>query len=380
MKRAPRGLVIAGIAAILIGTVAVNTGLRLTGVVHEGYWMFAVLVAAGVAAILIGALIHLFRGPATLGRRALVAAACVALAALGVGWPATTVGPAWSVETSHGRREYVIHDPGVPRGGDGLRPAVLVFHGFLQTPRGMRNLTGIDRLADEEGFLVVYPKGTFRSWNDGDDTKPASKRDVDDGAFLTALVDSLPARHGVDPGRVYAIGFSNGGYLLVRHACELAGRVAALGIVGAGTYPVWDPECRPEAPLPAAFVIGGADPTIARLDERFDVSPGASADLWTEAYGCPEPTARAVPGNTGTAAVHHSTRRCPGGFVAHQIVVEGEGHTWPGGPQFLPPFLAGEATDAFDATTWLWEFFEEIGSGVPKGGPTPNGEVSRDER
>lgn len=360
MNRVPRGFVGLGLASVLAGTVATNTALRRTALVHGGYWVFAGLVALGVLWILTGALVHLFRGPGRFGRRALVAGGCVACAALGVAWPGLAMGPAWSIERPDGRREYLIHDPRSATERTGPAPAVLLLHGFLQSPRGMRNLTEIERLAGDEGFVVVYPRGTFRSWNDGDDTKPASTRDIDDLAFLETLLDSLPARHGVDPGRVYAIGFSNGGYLLVRYACELSGPIAAFGIVAAGTYPVWDPACRPEAPPPAAFVLGSADPTIAPLDERFERSPGVSGERWAVAYGCPEPVAIPASGDVGSAAVLHTRWRCPDGFTVHQIVVEGAGHAWPGGPQFLPPFLAGRTTDAFDATRWLWEYFQRV--------------------
>ncbi len=366
MSRVTRALAIVGTCAVLAGTIATNTALRRTPLVHAHYWVFALLVPLGVTVVVAGSLIHLIRGRRPLSARAAVALACVAGAALAAGWPAFGMGDGWSIDVAGGRRGYIVHLPPAASADTGDLPAVLLLHGFVQSPRGMRNLTDIERLADEAGFVVIYPKGTLRSWNDGDDTKPASKRNVDDLAFLAALVDSLPARHGVDPARVYAIGFSNGGFLLVRHACALAGPIAAFGIVAAGTYPVWDPDCRPGAPVPAAFILGAADPTLAPLNRRFEVAPDASAELWAHAYGCEDPDIGRAASDVGSASVIHTWRRCPDGFEVHQIVVRGAGHAWPGGPQFLPPFLAGETTDALDATGWLWDFFESTTAGRPR--------------
>jgi len=38
-------------------------------------------------------------------------------------------------------------------------------------------------------------------------------------------------------------------------------------------------------------------------------------------------------------------------------VVEGAGHTWPGGRLSLPRILFGRAGRAFDATRVIWDFF-----------------------
>jgi polyhydroxybutyrate depolymerase len=39
-------------------------------------------------------------------------------------------------------------------------------------------------------------------------------------------------------------------------------------------------------------------------------------------------------------------------------VIEGGGHTWPGGPQYLPAFLIGKASRNLDATQTIWDFFK----------------------
>jgi polyhydroxybutyrate depolymerase len=65
-------------------------------------------------------------------------------------------------------RTYRIH---LPSQRDQTKPVPLVFlfHGGGGTGQGMEKLTlgGFNRLADREGFIVVYPDGIEKHWNDG---------------------------------------------------------------------------------------------------------------------------------------------------------------------------------------------------------------------
>src|SRR5262245_42601457 len=63
-------------------------------------------------------------------------------------------------------RTYLLH---VPPSYDGSRavPLVLAFHGVGGQGWGMSRLSGFDALSDRRGFLVVYPDGLSRQWNDG---------------------------------------------------------------------------------------------------------------------------------------------------------------------------------------------------------------------
>ena len=61
-------------------------------------------------------------------------------------------------------------------------PLVLVFHGGLGLATRMDELTGFDAIADREGFVVVYPQGVNKLWNDGRNIEGADK--FDDVAFI----------------------------------------------------------------------------------------------------------------------------------------------------------------------------------------------------
>jgi len=123
-------------------------------------------------------------------------------------------------------------------------PLVFAFHGFSQEKDGFARYTRLDRLAQREGFILVYPNGVGRQW----DQRGRGNPDV---AFFDALYRYLAARYPIDRARVYATGFSMGGFftnLLAAQRSEVLaaaaphsgwiGRWAAGGINARRKYPV----------------------------------------------------------------------------------------------------------------------------------------------
>ncbi len=246
-------------------------------------------------------------------------------------------------------------------------PVVFALHGFAGNPQGFRGMTGWEELADREIFLVVYPHGSSfpLRWN----TSPAAKiEQIDDVQLISDLLDDLSRIAALDRDRVYVTGFSNGGTMTDRIACELADRVTAVGMVsGKGED---DPErCNPTRPVPVIAFFGTADPLGAigeypvwfyRLmnvdpDEKYreDLPVSVWLEGWVRRNGCdPAPKLIAPRGDaTGT--------RYDGCVADVEVVIyqiEGGGHTWPGGSN-LPVF--GKTSEALRASEVMWEFFEE---------------------
>src|SRR5437867_1721750 len=108
-------------------------------------------------------------------------------------------------------RNYIVYVP-VNYEKSGRKSLLIGLHGGYGQAGGMSHLTGLNDLSDLEGFLLVYPDGINRRWNDGTETIP---NDVNDVAFISALIDRLIAEYRVDPKRVYVTGISNGGFLSV---------------------------------------------------------------------------------------------------------------------------------------------------------------------
>src|SRR3990167_7281010 len=123
------------------------------------------------------------------------------------------------------QRTYLLHPP-PSHNRTSPAPLVIVLHGGGGTAERMVRLTngGLNRTADREGFLVVYPNGIDKHWNDGrgaDETgwRPQGETVADVG-FGSALIEDRVQRQNADPPRVYVTGVSNGGQMAHRLACE----------------------------------------------------------------------------------------------------------------------------------------------------------------
>src|SRR5581483_5554966 len=113
-------------------------------------------------------------------------------------------------------------------------------------------------------FLLAFPDGVDKNWNDGrpDVDSKAHKENVDDVGFISALIDDVGAKLPLDSARVYATGISNGAIMSTRLACELAGRIAAVGLV-VGTAPQgFQSTCEPGRPVPVIAFLSRDDPLV----------------------------------------------------------------------------------------------------------------------
>jgi poly(3-hydroxybutyrate) depolymerase len=143
-------------------------------------------------------------------------------------------------------------------------PLVLVFHGGGGNGPGTERLTRFTPLADREGFLVAFPEGLGKNWNDGREftTSRAHRDHVDDVAFVAALIDAVGRLHAVDARRVYATGISNGGIFSHYLAAHLSARIAAIAPVVGGIADPPDAWLHPEQPVSVLMLQGTSDPLV----------------------------------------------------------------------------------------------------------------------
>ncbi len=134
-------------------------------------------------------------------------------------------------------------------------PLVLVFHGHGGSGRSIADVTRFNALAEQKGFIVVYPDGINQEWS----LRGGSQKKVDDVSFVTALLGHLKQIRNIDSHRIYATGFSKGAILAQDLACELPDKIAAFASV-AGTLPVRvKPNCRPQTPVSMLMINGTND-------------------------------------------------------------------------------------------------------------------------
>ena len=129
----------------------------------------------------------------------------------------------------------------------------------------MRVCTGyeFDRLADQRGFVVLYPDGYRRNWNDCRKyaTFPAKRKNIDDVTFIRTLIARMMVEQAIDEKRVYAFGYSNGGHMAFRLAMEAADEIAAVTAVAASLPTPDASSCLQQGRTSRVMLVNGtADP------------------------------------------------------------------------------------------------------------------------
>jgi polyhydroxybutyrate depolymerase len=263
-------------------------------------------------------------------------------------------------------RTYSFHVPAEYDGTETV-PLLLALHGRLGTGSGQERLARLDKVSDEHRFLVVYPDGLDRSWADGRAGTPADRKQVDEVKFLSALIDDLENKYKIDHARVYATGMSNGGFMSGRLACELADKIAAVAIVGASLSEKEAGDCHPVQPVSVLIVQGTADPVVPFAGGPLGdagvrgvaLSHDAAVQRFVAADHCPEKAkTEHIPDMAGDGTNIEVTLYgpCADGSEVRGYVVNGGGHTWPGGMQYLPAMFIGKTTRNLDGSEVIWEF------------------------
>ena len=263
-------------------------------------------------------------------------------------------------------RRYLLHENPALHARKTPVPLVLVFHGGGGRASGMEKLTRFGEAADSHGFLLVYPDGFDKHWNDG-----RGLSDTDDVGFIAALVKDLSARLPVDPRRVFATGISNGGFISQTLACRLADTFAAVASVAASMGEPLLPTCKPSRPVSVMFVMGDEDPLVpigggaVAKTRGSAISLEAAMRFWIAHDGISAPRKTEDVPDRDPKDGTRTTRQVSGpgleGTSVEAWIVKGGGHTWPGGFPYLPKFLVGATPRDFDATEEILKFFESHG-------------------
>jgi len=279
------------------------------------------------------------------------------------------------------KHEGIVRDVGVfdprLRTNEGLsRPMVVVLHGGLGDDDDTVTLTfgKLNELAAEDDFLLVYPQGIGGHWNDGRNVNRyvAQREGVNDVGFLTTLIDDLVEKRNVDPDAVFLVGVSDGAMMTHRFACERTNKLRGFAaIIGAMPYDVarrrW--RCGKE-PLSALMINGTEDPIVPWDGGmvQFDgqklgrvLSVERTFSFWRRHDGCTNVAVSKIPDfvpSDGTRIERHKAAGCAGDTKVELFAVEGAGHTWPSGWQYLPENMIGPTSQDINAAVAAWRFFQ----------------------
>ena len=252
-------------------------------------------------------------------------------------------------------REYLSY---VPSSYDPLNPAPLVIclHGLGDN---MNNFSGIgmNYVADTANFIVVTPEAIVdgllgsTAWNSGASYLGFTlNSNVDDLGFINALIDTISTNYSIDQSRVYACGFSMGGFMAQRLACELNNRIAAIASV-AGT--IGDAlTCTPNKAVSVCHFHGTSDATINYTGNQYGTDAEETVNFWVSNNNCnpSNVVTTSLPNtnpNDGYTVDHSIYSGCDDNTEVEFYKVNGAGHVW-----------LGPTNDIF-YTTEIWDFFRK---------------------
>ncbi len=267
-----------------------------------------------------------------------------------------------------GSRDYNVY---VPSGVKSRRlPLIVMLHGCAQNPDDFAVGTGMNRLAEERGFIVAYPgqpasANPSACWNWFDVAHQT--RDEGEPAILAGVTRAVMAEFAIDPARVYVAGLSAGGAMAAILSATYPELYAAAGVHSG--LPHGAAADLPSAlaamrgtktpPAPRARRANGRVRTIVfhGANDRVVHPSNATAILAHARAGLVDPAQESIMDGAAAGRTYTRILVMDGRGVPHAKywAIHGLGHAWSGGSP------GGSFTDAHgpDASREILRFFLE---------------------
>ena len=186
-------------------------------------------------------------------------------------------------------RQYRIYIPAIYDGSKEV-PLMLCLHGLGDNMTNFSTI-GMNYIADTANFIAVFPQAVMdplvssTAWNSGAGYNgyfPNSN--IDDVDFLRSLIDTLSIHYSINQQRIYACGFSMGGFMSNRLACEANDRIKAIasvaGTIGTGF------SCVPGKAISVCHFHGTADATVSYANGPYGMGAQELVDFWVNTNNC----------------------------------------------------------------------------------------------
>jgi polyhydroxybutyrate depolymerase len=268
-------------------------------------------------------------------------------------------------------------------------PLLFSFHGMGSSGVEQIDLTKFDELAEQEGFIAVFPDSTnlprdeespcypsllalesanplFASidliqWNIGTNLSLQYCAGVDDVGFTSDMVGWFDDNYNIDESRIYATGMSNGAQFSHYVALMLPGTFA--GIAPVCSPLTTDMTGLSVTPVTAIMMMGTSDPIVPYNGEPLAsiYSMNDTVDFWLDVDGITFEPVETVWGPTAADSTVVHRYVYSGGTDGTQVIlfkIEGGGHTWPGG--LLYSVFVGKVTTHIDGSAMLWKYLPPL--------------------
>jgi len=250
-------------------------------------------------------------------------------------------------------RVYARYVPTVYDGSTAV-PLVICLHGLGDTITNFVNI-GMNYVADTANFIVLTPQAVSSSfgtaWNSGASYYGyVLNGNVDDSGFINALIDSTEANYNIDTNRIFVTGFSMGGFMSNRLACDLNSRIAAIASVSGTIGTSFNPGT--PNPIPVCHFHGTADGTVAYTNDAYGMDAEELVNFWVGVDSCNVvPIIDSIPdiAADGKNIVHYTYKNGNNGTQVEFYKVIGGDHEW-----LVQP------TNDISYTTEIWKFFNKF--------------------
>ncbi len=279
-------------------------------------------------------------------------------------------------------REYYVH---LPQSYDSLQTyaLVLALHGgggkankFNKSTKGRFN-----DLSNTQNFIVVYPQGIGKSWNDHPKRNPygkARQQNIDDVGFIDKMIKKLESGYSIDSSRIFACGISNGGLMAATLAVKLPDKIKAIAMVSSNFSQVFIDDILQDSlavkPFSILVIHGTKDPifpysegdiTAFKKKRGRVIGVDKTIDYMCKTNGnSTQPVITRLPDinpfDTCTETQFDYPNTLDPNIKIRLIKINGGGHTWAGGNQYFPKRIIGVVCKDFNAADKIWEFFREI--------------------
>ena len=264
------------------------------------------------------------------------------------------------------KRSFLIY---VPENIKENAPLVVAIHGYTSTAKILMGYSGINQIADIEGFMVAYPQGTKDSrdnnfFNVGYEFHSDSK--VNDVNFIREIVLNLTKDYKLNSKRVFATGMSNGGDMSYLLACTSSDLFTAVAPVAGVMMKDTLENCNPEKKIPI-FEIHGTKDSISKFegDMNNEDKWGAYYDLpstiefWVNKHALNEKeTIQLENKNTedGTTITFERYWSDESQREVWFYIINDGNHTWPG----MTGLFSRTANQDINSAEEIWKFFSKF--------------------
>ncbi|MCB9032879.1 MAG: T9SS type A sorting domain-containing protein [Chitinophagales bacterium] len=257
-------------------------------------------------------------------------------------------------------RNYIVYLPKNFSPNENL-PLVINMHGFTQNGGFQMNYTKYNALADTARCIVVYPNGIDARWNSG--TFFFIESDVNDVGFLSELIDRMHLLYNINLEKVYATGYSAGGFMSYKLACDATNRFAAIAPLVASMIYDNIETCVPARAFPLIACNGSADPITPYNGIPLNF-PGIDSikSFWQITNNCNNNVIIDTLPNTnttdGSRAVRYTYTDCNDNVTTSFYKMISGGHTWAGADNVFLGIL-GKTNQDISWTKESWNFFQQ---------------------